>query len=188
MLDVIIIRAVRTRAGRTGNTHDLFLFLCRRDQGESLVIRLRVFVKLMAATLFRDGVQEAAFAAVPGDGAVAALNARKAAIAVSERSLVGVEKALRIDDRSDAGVGVLALVFPGEPSARSYDAFGMGFVRPQMYQVTAMAHPLIEDSGRVVLVKPELQVHMRIKWPVRLTQQPALPVCIFRFELRFAIV
>ena len=50
-----------------------------------------------------------------------------------------------------------------------------------------MAHPLIEDSGGVILVKTELEVDVRIEGPMRLTQQPPLPVGILfaQFGLRF---
>src|ERR1035437_7825649 len=97
------------------------------------------------------------------DGACSTMYSGKAAIAVSKYRLIGVEKAFRIDDCSHTRIWILPPIFPGEYSTVGNDAFWISLPGPEMHQVAAMAEPLIEESRRVVLIKPEFQIHMRIE-------------------------
>jgi hypothetical protein len=106
--------------------------------------------------------KSSALSSIIRDCSVAAHDPGEAAETVAECHLVRIEESFGVVDGSDHGIGILAAVLPGEDSAIGHDALGIGFAGPEVKEIAAMSHPLIEDTGRKIFVEPELKINMRI--------------------------
>ncbi len=124
-----------------------------------------------------------ALATVVFDRSVPAHNAREAPVAVPEGRLVGVEEPFGIGHSRHTGIWIFPVIVPDEDATVRDHARGMGLVCPKMYQVAAVAEPLVEYPGGKLLVEPEFKINMGIEWPVWFAQQPTLPVSVLFAEL-----
>ena len=89
----------------------------------------------------------------------------------------------RVFDQRLERVGVLAAVVPGEDAAVRHDRAGRLIVHEEVHEIDAVAHPLVGDPARELLVQPELEVQLRVEGAVRLRHQPLLPVGVLLADL-----
>lgn len=82
----------------------------------------------------------------------------------------------------------MPVVGPCVDTAIGNHTLWIAFVRPEVDQVAAVAHPLVEDAGGEILVQAKFQVDMRVEGLIRLAEQPSLPICVFFAQFGFAVV
>src|SRR5580658_6081287 len=132
------------------------MFRGRCNNRNVRVVRLRLFVKFIAATFTRHCKQKPAFAPATHNSSIPAHYPSKAAITVPLSCLIGIEEALRIDESRHCSIRIFSIVFPGKCSARRHHVLGMSFIGPKVKKVATMAHPLVENPRGEILVKAKL--------------------------------
>src|SRR5207248_3196597 len=81
------------------------------------------------------------------------------------------------------GVGILAAIRPGINASVGDDGARKVLIHEPVRQVDAVAHPLVGDAARELLVKAEFEIELRVKGSVGLGQEPLAPVRILLADL-----
>src|SRR6266568_3425739 len=109
-IDVVWSVGIRRRSTR--DAHYCFVIIERSNERDIAIARI-MSVILLASALFGHFKERSPFATVVHDGSIAALDPRKAPIAIPKGRLICVQKAFWIRDGSHAGIRVFATVWPG---------------------------------------------------------------------------
>ena len=100
-------------------------------------------------------------------------DAREAVAIVAEAGGVAHQKSLRDIQQRLERVRILAAVMPGEDAAMRHHRARKVVVHEVVDQVDSVAHPLVGDAAREVLVQAEFEVQPRVEGPIRFVEQPA---------------
>jgi len=144
MNHAVVSGAVRVRRFRTGYLYYLLLIIRRRQHRHPLVSADPEYS--FSPTFLADREERRAFRRHSSRWCHRAPVFLKSYGNYPKDCLICIEKTLRIRDSSHTSIRVLTPIFPGEDPAISNDAFRICRVRPEMYQVRSVAHPLIKDS------------------------------------------
>ena len=166
------------------DAHRRQLGLARQQHVLRGALGVDVGVALVVALLLDELVARAALAADVHERRLLAHVAREAGRVVAEARRVAHEEALRVLEQGLEGVGVLAPVVPGEDAAVRHHRAREAVAHEPVHEVDAVAHPLVGDAAREVLVEAELEVEAGIEGPVRLGHEPLAPVGVLLADLR----
>ena len=169
----VFVAHARGRKPGVSGKRDIFLRALFVDVGIVLVVSLFLDQLVPRAALAADVNQRGLLSHV----------ARKAVRIVAEAGRVARQKAFRVLEQGVKSIRVLAAVVPGiDAAVRDHRAREVVVGEP-VHQVDAVAHPLVGDAAREVLVEPEFKIELRVERPFGLGHQPFTPVGVFLADL-----
>src|SRR6267154_1941479 len=84
------------------------------------------------------------------------------------------------------GIWILTAVMPGKNAAVCDDRLRKALVHEVVAKVNAVAHPLVRNAARKLLVEAKFKINLGIERPIGLVHQPGAPVRIlFANHLHF---
>jgi hypothetical protein len=110
----------------------------------------------------------AAFATVIDQRRFLAHDARKTGRVIAKARGIADQRAPRIGEQRLKRIWIFPAVTPSENPTAGHYRFRIILVQKIVAEVDSMAHPLVRDAARKILLETELKVELRIKGPLRL--------------------
>src|SRR2546428_6102753 len=126
-----------------------------------LLSALNQGVVFMGSLLFDPFPARTPFASDVDERGVLSHDPRETVAVVAEAGGITDQEAFRVFEQRLECIRVLALILPGENSARRDHGFWKVIVEKVVNQIDPVAHPLIGDAAGKILVKAELEIDSR---------------------------